>query len=100
MDFFVPTVPQQGELAGSVSAVQLPNRRCKGVIFNVKAGAAAKFYIGGDAGVTIPNGSTDTTSGIELAAGQSTPILPCENLNVFWVIASAASDSLSYLILT
>lgn len=99
MDFFTYTVPQQGEIAGSASRVQLPDRKCKGVIFNVKAGATAKFYIGGE-NVTIPDGATDTTSGIELAAGQSTPILPCTNLNVFWVIASAASDSLSYLILT
>lgn len=99
MDFFTYTVPQQGEIAGATGIAQLPDRKCKGVIFKVRAGATAKFYIGGE-GVTVPNNGTDVTSGLELGAGESTPLLPCTNLNVWWVIASAATDSLSYLILT
>lgn len=99
MDFFTYTIPKQGEIAGSTTAVQLPDRKCKGVIFSVRAGAVAKFYIGGE-GVTVPDNATDQTSGLEIAAGQSTPLLPCTNLNLWWVIASANSDSLSYLLLT
>jgi hypothetical protein len=99
MDFFTYTVPQQGEVAGSATAVQLPDRKCKGIIFKNRAGTTTTFYIGGE-GVTIPNNSTDITSGFALAPGESSPLLPCTNANVWFVIASAAADSISYLLLT
>lgn len=99
MDFFTYTVPQQGEVAGSTLAVNLPDRKCKGIVFKNRTGSTTTFYIGGE-GVTIPNSATDTTSGFALAPGESSPLLPCTNANVWWVIASAAADSTSYLLLT
>lgn len=86
-----------GELAGATSATQMPNRPCKGVMFKALGSNTGDVYIGGQ-GVTVPDGSTDTTSGWELAAGESTPYLPCTNLNQWYRICDGTGDDLSYII--
>jgi len=87
-----------GELAGSTSAAQMPSVTCKLVKFKAAYDNAGRVYIGG-AGVTVANGTTDTTTGLQLQAGEETGWLPVANLNVFYRICDAAGDDLTYLAL-
>ena len=87
-----------GELVGTVAAVQMPGIACKMVKFKAQHENPSNVYIGG-AGVTIVNGTTDTTSGLELSAGEDTGWLTVSNLNVFYRICDSANDHLTYLAL-
>lgn len=87
-----------GELAGSAAAVQMPDVACRLVNFKAVASNAGNVYIGG-AGVTKVDGSTDTTTGLELDAGQETGWLFVDNLNRFYRICDNAGDDLTYLAL-
>ena len=88
-----------GELAGSTTATQMPNIVCNAVQFTALTDNATNVYIGG-AGVTVPNGVTDTTSGTPLAAGSQMQFIPCRNLNQFYYICDSANDDLIYFALT
>lgn len=85
-----------GELAGSTTAVQMPNRECSMVKFKAQNDNAGNVYIG-VSGVTLPDGTTDTTTGFMLDAGQESGWLPCDNLNDFFRICDNAGDDLTYL---
>lgn len=87
-----------GELAGATSATQMPSVACKLVMLRAVSSNAGKVYVG-PAGVTKVDGTTDTTSGLELAAGEQTPWLPIANLNQLWRICDNAGDDLSYVAL-
>lgn len=87
-----------GELAGSVTAIQCPERACSLVRFKAAADNAGTVYIGGS-GVTAPTGSTNTTTGLALAAGEDTGWIPVSNLNNFYRICDNAGDDLIYLLL-
>jgi len=86
-----------GELQGSASALQLPNIPCEAVFFTALASNAGKVYLG-FVGVTLPDGTTDTTSGIELQAGDMTPFIPISNLNKLYRICENAGDDLTYFL--
>lgn len=85
-----------GELAGALSATQMPDIDCKMVNFKAVASNAGKVYIGA-AGVTKVDGTTDTTTGWELDAGEETGWLPAHNLNQFYRITDNAGDDLVYM---
>ena len=85
-----------GELAGSATAVQMPDVTCYQVKFKAASDNSGNVYIGG-AGVTVPNGATDATTGWELDAGQETEWLHVDNLNVFYRICNNAGDDLVYM---
>ena len=87
-----------GELAGSATAVQMPDRACSMVRFKAHADNAGKVYIGAS-GVTVANGSTDTTTGLQLSAGDDTGWIPVDNLSRFYRICDNAGDDLTYLAL-
>lgn len=87
---------KSGELAGSASAVQMPDVACKLVRFKAEAGNAGKVYIGAS-GVTRPDGTTDATTGLQLLAGDDTGWIPTDNLNRFYRISDNAGDDLTYL---
>ncbi len=89
---------QTGELAGSASAVQMPNVMCFMVRFKAESSNSGGVYIGA-AGVTVADGSTDTTSGFALEPGDDTGWLPVDNLNRFWRICDNAGDDLTYMAL-
>lgn len=91
-------VVKSGEIVGSVTALQLPNVPCCMVRFQATAGNSGSHYIGG-AGVTIPNGTADATSGLEIPKGASTDWIPVSNLNVLYIISAHATDTLTYLAL-
>lgn len=93
------SVPATGELAGATSATQMPNIVCKMVKFKAHADNAGKVYIGGS-GVTKVDGTTDTTSGFQLSAGEETGWLLVENLNIFYRICDNTGDDLTYLSLS
>ena len=48
--------------------------------------------------MTVPDGTTDTTSGFELVAGDALPLLPVANMNVLWRICDNAGDDLLYMV--
>ena len=85
-----------GELAGSVTAVQMPNVACRLVNFKAVLSNAGNVYIGGS-GVTKVDGTTDTTSGWQLGPGDETGPLPYANVNVFYRICDNAGDDLTYI---
>lgn len=88
-----------GELAGSATAVQMPDIACKLVKFKARYVNTGKVYIGG-AGVTVPNGTTDTTSGLSLNPGEETGWIPIDNLSRLYRICDSANDHLTYLALS
>jgi hypothetical protein len=87
-----------GERQGSATAVQLPT--VAGSLVNIKAlgSNSGNVYIGA-AGVTIPNGTTDVTSGLELDAGEETGWMPLDNLNRLYMICDNAGDDIVYMVL-
>lgn len=87
---------KSGELAGSATALQMPDISCWKVKFKGVIGNAGNVYIGG-AGVTVVDGTTDATSGFELDAGQESPWLEVPNLNVLYRICDNAGDDLTYI---
>lgn len=87
-----------GELQGSASALQMPNIACKLVKFKARNDNAGNVYIG-KSGVTLPDGTTDTTTGFELDAGEETGWIPVDNLNRFYRICNNAGDDLTYVAL-
>lgn len=88
-----------GELAGSATAVQMPDIACKLVKFKARYVNTGKVYIGG-AGVTVPNGVTDTTSGLSLNPGEESGWIPIDNLSRLYRICDSANDHLTYLSLS
>jgi len=88
-----------GELAGVASATQMPDIDCKGVIFKAQWANTGYVYLGKST-VTVRNGATDTTTGLQLAAGEMTPYLPCLNLSDFYRICDGTGDCLTYIYFT
>jgi adhesin HecA-like repeat protein len=87
-----------GEIQGSVTAAQMPDVSGRALTFRAALDNDGNVYIGG-AGVTIPDGTTDTTSGIPLDAGDWYQFAPISNLNVFYYICDNTGDDLLYNIL-
>jgi hypothetical protein len=92
--------PATGELAGSVTAVQLPTISCQYVRFRARANNAGNVYLGTSTNVTIPDGTTDVTTGFSVTPGADTGFIPISNLNLLWRICDNAGDALTYLALT
>lgn len=87
-----------GELQGSATALQCPTVTSVYVRFKACVSNAGNVYIGG-ASVTKPDGTTDTTTGLELTPGDDTGWLPASNVNKFYRICDNAGDDCVYLIL-
>lgn len=88
-----------GELQGVASATQLPNRPCRMVMINANGANTGYIYIGAASTVTASDGTTDTTTGLQLKGGASTGWIPCENLSQFYRICSSTSEHATYLAL-
>ena len=89
-----------GERAGSATAVQLPNIPAKLVQIKALNDNAGNVYLGYSSAVTVANGSTDTTTGFQLDAGESTGWIPIDSLNELWMICDNAGDDITYMVLT
>lgn len=86
-----------GELAGATEATQCPNVACTiGVRLKAAYDNAGRVYIG-VSGVTKKDGTTDTTTGLELNAGDDSGWLPVSNLNQLYRICDNAGDDLTYI---
>jgi hypothetical protein len=85
-----------GELAGSATAVQMPDLNTELINFKAVSSNAGNVYIG-VAGVTVVDGTTDTTTGFELAAGEETGFIPVTNANLLYRICDNAGDDLTYI---
>lgn len=98
-----PVVPVQfdapvtGELAGSTSAVQGPTIACRMVKIKAAATNAGKVYIGFASGVTVKQGSTNTTTGWQLSPGESTDWIYVANLNLIYRICDNSGDASIYM---
>lgn len=88
-----------GELAGSATAVQMPDIESKLVKFKANADNAGNVHIGSSSSVTVAAGTTTTTAGLQLAAGDETGWLPIPNLSLLYRICDNAGDDLTYLVL-
>jgi hypothetical protein len=86
-----------GEVSGSVTAKNLPDVEVKLAWLQAATDNAGKVTICTSSGATKPDGTTDTTSGIQLAAGEWAPPLPIANLKQLWIICDNAGDDLLYL---
>lgn len=89
---------KNGELQGATSATQMPDVSCAMVKFKALNDNAGNVYIGGS-GVTKADGTTDTTSGFQLDAGEETGWLLVSNLNLLYRICDNAGDDLTYIAL-
>lgn len=92
------TAPASGELAGNAAATQLPNVPCSLAMLKAEYDNVGRVYLGPST-VTKADGSTDTTTGLQLSAGESTPWLPIDNLNRLYRICDNAGDDLTYMVL-
>ena len=86
-----------GELQGSATALQMPDITIRSVTFKANADNVGNVYIGG-AGVTVPDGTTDTTSGVELQPGDWLQFNQVSNMNLFYRRCDNAGDDLTYLV--
>ena len=89
-------LPKTGELQGSATALQMPDIKCRMVMFKAHADNANNVYIGTSSSVTKADGVTDTTTGLQLDAGDSSPWFLIPNLNKLWRICDGAGDDLTY----
>ena len=87
-----------GERQGSESAVVLPTVSASLVRVKAVGDNAGNVYLGGTA-VTRADGTTDTTTGLELQPGDDTGWIPTDNLNRFYIICDNAGDDITYMVL-
>lgn len=88
-----------GELGGETSATACPDIRGGLVMFKACSANTGDVYIGTSASATVKDGTTDVTTGFELAAGETTPWLPVTNLNIFHYICDGTGDDITYIVL-
>lgn len=86
-----------GELSGVTVATQNPDLGCQFVKFFMDGANVGNVYIGGP-GVTIPDGTTDLTSGVPFGKGEETPWIPISNLNESWRICDNVGDDCVYMV--
>lgn len=91
--------PFVGEQAGSATAVQMPSVSAQMVKFKALRSNTGNVYIGRSSGVTVADGSTDTTTGLELGPGEDSGWIPVDNTNVFWYICNNATDDFTYMVI-
>ena len=92
------TLTGQGEFSGSSTATTLPAIACKLVKIKALGDNVGNVYVG-NASVTVANGTTDVTTGLQLAAGDETPWLPVSNLSQLSRVTDNAGDDLVYITL-
>lgn len=87
-----------GELQGVTSATVCPTVTASFVRFKAQFDNVGSVYLG-LTGVTRADGVTDTTTGLQLFAGDDTGWIPATNLNTFYRIADNAGDDLTFMVL-
>ena len=88
-----------GEIQGGTAGSVLPNIACLQVMFKAEYDNAGRIYVGTGTTVTKADGTTDTTTGLQLSAGEQTPWLSVANLNQLSRICDNNGDDLTYIAL-
>ena len=86
-----------GELAGSATAVQMPDVPCRLCCFKASYDNVGRVYLGSSAAVTKAAGTSTVTGGLQLSAGEQTLWFEASNLNLFWRICDNTGDDLTYI---
>lgn len=89
-------IARQGELISPGTVVQFPAVQAGIVLVKALAGNTTPVYIGGVLGTTLPNGTTDTTTGIELDLGESEYFF-VKQLSDLFLIAETSGDGVTYI---
>lgn len=94
----VNTLAANGVFVPGASAAQLPSQT--GHLFYITACKAntGTIYLGSST-VTSTTNATNTTTGLELQAGQQVGPLPLTNLNQLYAKATVATDAITYLVI-
>jgi len=87
-----------GEVSGSATAKVLPTIPGSMIWIKAVSSNAGDVYLGTST-VTVVNGTTDITSGWELAAGEQIGPLPLANLNLLYIICDNAGDDIVYIVM-
>lgn len=95
MGTIVGTIAATGERAIGAAAVQLPDVECDLIRIRASNGNSGDIFVGGS-GVTAGDGADDDTTGYQLDAGQEIE-LPVRNASQIYVIASAASQAITFI---
>jgi hypothetical protein len=85
-----------GEVAGALAATQFPQLACKMCRVKAQNDNAGNVYVG-VGGVTVAAGTTDTTTGWQLDAGEETPWLLVSDMNQLFRISDNAGDDVTYI---
>lgn len=93
------TTVKSGELAVGTAAggTATGSITCKLVRFKARASNPGTVFMGGGTAVTVPDGTTDTTTGFSLVAGDDTGWIPAANINQFVFISSGTANAMTYL---
>lgn len=97
VDPFAPTTVKTGEIVVGTANGVFPTVACRQVIFKASKANAGTAYIGFGTAVTAENGTADATTGLQMIAGDATPVISISNLNKFYGIASADGQIVTYL---
>ena len=87
-----------GEIAGTTTAVQLPDIPCSKVKLKAVRSNSGNVYVGAEGLTKVTGGANNTTAGYELDAGEETDWLVIDNLNKLYRICDNAGDELVYII--
>ena len=87
-----------GERSGSATAIALPNVPGRFATIRAKFDNAGNVWVGRSSAVTVGDGTTDTTSGYPLDAGEAITLPIKDNLNEIYIICDNASDDVHYLV--
>lgn len=83
-----------GTTAVQMKASSVPANN--GVMVKADSANSGKVYVGSSSGVT--NGSSDTTDGFQLSAGDGV-VITIDNANDIWLIGSAAGQKVYWIAL-
>lgn len=104
MGYIAHTLPRSGEVAAATQATQFPTALqmpCKRVYLRARSNNGTHSpFIGFTSGVTTADGTTDATTGIELAAGDQPLIIDIQHTNQIYYICSSTTAHFTVCILT
>lgn len=92
-------VASNGVFVPTASATQMPTVSAHLVYITAIKANTGTIYLGRSSAVTTTVNANNTTTGLELQAGQQVGPLPISNLNEIWAIGTVATDAITYMVL-
>lgn len=94
------TTIRSGEIAGATVSTQMPDIPCEMIKFKAPITNTGKVYIGPNSGaLTVADGGADSTTGLEINAGDDSGFILVDNANRLGYICTTTGDELTYLAL-